>query len=189
MAINELLAQWFFALTHKSALLDGAIVFFARYFPYLLVLGFLLFLLAEPGRRRRSFLFLETVLAVLLSRGIITEGIRFFYHTPRPFEAWQVPPMVPETLGNSFPSGHAAIFFAVAMVLFFWDKKWSSWFFIFALLMGLARVTAGTHWPLDIAGGALIGIASTLVVHSLLKKPFKALISKYEPAAPPSSSA
>ena len=175
MAINASLAQQLFSLTHKSAILDGAIFFFAKYLPYFLVLGFIVLLLAERGRRRRAFLFLEALLAVLLSRGIVTEGIRFFHHAPRPFEVWQATPLVPETLGNSFPSGHAAILFALAMALFFSNKKWGAWFFAFAFLNGLARVVAGAHWPFDVAAGALIGIACAYAIHFFLKKPFGAL--------------
>jgi membrane-associated phospholipid phosphatase len=31
--------------------------------------------------------------------------------------------------------------------------------------MGLARVVAGVHWPLDILGGAIIGILSTWIIY------------------------
>jgi undecaprenyl-diphosphatase len=173
--MNELLAQQLFTLTQNNAFLNGATFFFARYLSFFLLLGFLVFLLLEPGRRRRAFLFLEAILALLLSRGIITEGIRFFHEVQRPFEVWGAVPLVSEALGNSFPSGHAAFYFALATTLYFANKKWGLWFLLFAFLMGVARVAAGVHWPLDIVGGALIGIFSATLIHLLLKKPSQAL--------------
>jgi membrane-associated phospholipid phosphatase len=51
--------------------------------------------------------------------------------------------------------------------------RWRTWgviFFLGAILMGLARVVAGIHWPYDIFGGALIGIISSVLVAKFFKK-------------------
>jgi undecaprenyl-diphosphatase len=183
--VNESLAEWLFGLARFHPLLDAAIVFFARYFPYLLALAFLGFLLTEQGARRRLFLLCETALTLILSRGIFTEGIRFFFPAERPFEVWDVSPLVPEALGNSFPSGHAAILFVLMTILFFRSKGWGWWFLLFAAINGIARITAGVHWPLDIVGGALVGVGSTLFVHLLFKRARGAL--DIAMAAPPAT--
>jgi undecaprenyl-diphosphatase len=182
--MNASLSQWLFGFARFHPLLDAAIVFLARYFPYLLALAFLGFILNERGARRRLFLLFETALAILLSRGILTEGIRFFHAVQRPFEAWQAAPLIPETLGNSFPSGHAAFFFALATVLFFHNKKWGAWFLFFAVINGVSRIVAGVHWPIDVAGGALIGIGSAAIVHLLLRRTSRALRIETHPAPP-----
>lgn len=183
---NESLAARLWGFSFKNGLLDWIIVFFGQYLPYLLVLGFLGFLLSERGRRR-LFISIEALLSLLLSRGILTEGIRFFHPAARPFEAWQVTPLISETPGNSFPSGHAAFLFALATTLFFQNRKWGLWFFFFAVLNGFARIAAGDHWPLDIAGGAAIGIASGCIIHLLLKRPRHALMIGTAPKPLPSS--
>jgi undecaprenyl-diphosphatase len=56
------------------------------------------------------------------------------------------------------------------MVVFFFHKKWSFLFFVGAVLIGIARVIAGIHWPIDILGGAIIGILSAHGVLFICKK-------------------
>ncbi len=59
---------------------------------------------------------------------------------------------------DSFPSGHALFFFALATVVYLHNKRWGLVFFAGAVLMGIARVWGGIHWPSDVVGGALMGI-------------------------------
>ncbi|MBL0057359.1 MAG: phosphatase PAP2 family protein [Chitinophagaceae bacterium] len=63
---------------------------------------------------------------------------------------------------SSFTSSHAANHFGLAMFLFLTLKKrfgnWVSLFFLWALLISLAQVYVGVHYPLDITAGAMIGI-------------------------------
>ncbi len=176
--MNEALAQWLFNASFKNSFLDFFIIFFSNYFPYLIGLGFLTFLAVKERGRKRLFILLETTLTILLSRGILTEAIRFFHPVARPFQVWQVTPLVHETLNTSFPSGHATFFFALATTLLFYNRTWGSWFLLFAIMNGIARVTAGVHWPLDIVGGAGIGIVSSLVINLLLHNSWKMLTYK-----------
>jgi len=63
----------------------------------------------------------------------------------------------------SFPSTHATIFSALAFNIFFVNKKvglptqTGYVFMFFALLIGLARIIAGVHFPIDIFGGFILG--------------------------------
>ena len=65
-------------------------------------------------------------------------------------------PLFPET-GFAFPSGHATFFAALAISIFFLNKKVGYIFIFFALLIGLARIMAGVHFPIDILGGFILG--------------------------------
>ena len=109
--------------------------------------------------------------SVFISRFIITEIIRYFYFVPRPFVNNPiVHQLIFHETSGSFPSGHAAIFFVLATVIFFFHKKWSILFFVGAILMGIARVMAGIHWPIDILGGAIIGILSAWLICKISQK-------------------
>ncbi len=177
---NLSLFNFLHGLSGRNSFVDAAGIFTAEYLPYLIFLCFLLLVIlqqglpAQAGWRQKIFFFSEATIAIILSRGLITEIARFFYYSPRPFEALNFQSLIPES-GSSIPSGHAAFFFALAMIIFFYNSRWGIWYFIFSLLIGLARIFAGVHWPSDIIAGALVGILSGLFVHSLLKSYFKKL--------------
>ena len=60
--------------------------------------------------------------------------------------------------GRSFPSGHAANNMAVATVLIlFYPRR--GWLYLpVALLIAYARIYTGSHWPLDVIAGIILGI-------------------------------
>lgn len=167
--MNQAAFVWIHKFSGRWPTLDIFAIFLAQWLPYLLVIAFLVLVFYQDGARRKLFLFIEGVLAVILSRGIITTAIQFFYYHPRPFVFYGIAPLINES-GSSFPSAHAALFFALAMIVWYVNRKWGWWFFILATLMGIARIYAGVHWPLDVIGGAAIGLASGVFVHWFLKK-------------------
>jgi undecaprenyl-diphosphatase len=70
--------------------------------------------------------------------------------------------------GESFPSGHTALFAGLGTALYFYDHKWGTIYLISALIIGAARVSAGAHWPSDILAGFLFGFVAAWVVHRVL---------------------
>jgi undecaprenyl-diphosphatase len=60
---------------------------------------------------------------------------------------------------SSFPSDHAALFFALATSIFFVSLRLGILAFFHAFfVIGLTRVYLGYHYPTDILAGALLGI-------------------------------
>lgn len=59
----------------------------------------------------------------------------------------------------SFPSGHAASSFAAAFVLARLWRRARAAIWTLAALIACSRVYVGVHYPLDVAGGALVGMA------------------------------
>lgn len=166
--INNYLFQLIFSLSHRNFLLDDFGIFLAQYFPSFVALGAIVFIFFFEGWKRRLLIFCEGTMAVILSRGIVTEVIRFFYNSQRPFQALGLQALISES-SRSFPSGHAALLFAIATTIFFLSRKLGIWFLIFACVNGAARVFVGVHWPFDIVGGAAVGIISAILIHKLLE--------------------
>jgi undecaprenyl-diphosphatase len=181
--MNQSLFLFIHNFSGRSPILDGIGIFFANYLVYFLVLGFLFLVLVEDGSRRKLYRFAEGALAILLSRGIVTELIRHFYYHPRPFEFYGFVSLVPES-GASFPSGHMTFLFALAMAVWYANRKWGIVYFLLSLVVGIARIYAGVHWPLDILGGIVVGIACGMIVHGLLRSSRKALYLKTTETGP-----
>ena len=167
MSLDISIFRFIFSLSGFSSLINALAVFLAKYLPIFLVLAVLVFIFKQKPWKEKWLVFIFSGLCLILSRGILTEVIRFFYYRPRPFEFLKISSLIPES-GASFPSGHAAFLFALALVLFYFNRRWGIWFFILAFLNGLARIFTGVHWLSDILGGFLIALLSFFLIKFLL---------------------
>jgi membrane-associated phospholipid phosphatase len=71
--------------------------------------------------------------------------------------------------GLSFTSGHAIITFAIAgLLVLVLPRRWGVVVLVLAACNGLARVYLGAHNPLDVVGGAAIGLAIAAVLDLIL---------------------
>lgn len=170
MALDTQLFYLLNNLAGQSPFLDVAIVFFASYLAYILVALFLILLLfSQYSKRKKLQILLITGISAIIARFGIVELIRFFYQRPRPFLDLTVNQLLTSNEW-SFPSGHATFFFAIATIIYFYNKKWGIGFFIAIILMTIGRVVAGIHYPSDIVGGALIGIIVASVAFPALRR-------------------
>ena len=72
-----------------------------------------------------------------------------------------------------FVSSHAANFFALAAItsLLFSERKYLPYLlYSWAVLVAYSRIYVGKHYPLDVIGGAVLGILLAKLVWSLVKK-------------------
>ena len=152
-----------------SVFMDSIGIFFANYLAYLLGIAALVFVFKQSEWRARVRVFLHLTLAVLISRGIIAEIVHQIYDKPRPFLAMGFQPLIGES-GVSFPSGHASLLFALSFTIFAINRRWGWWFLALSFLNGIARIFVGVHYPSDILGGILVGLAGWAVVYFLLEK-------------------
>lgn len=79
------------------------------------------------------------------------------------YQAWIIP-----SDQFSFPSGHTAAAFVFAGLIAAFYPAFAPLFYLWACLIGLSRVLLGVHYPSDIAAGALLGSACSLVGVTLI---------------------
>ena len=105
--------------------------------------------------------------ALLLSAGIAL-CLKLCVIEDRPFTTLtHVRQLVVPIEPNSFPSGHTSSTFSVVTILVheFWQNRLLvSILIIFSILLAFSRVYCGVHYPLDVVVGALVGIASGILV-------------------------
>ena len=83
---------------------------------------------------------------------------------PRPYEAHPgVHLFLAPSHDPSFPSDHATAAFAIAVSLLLRSRRAGLLAIAMAVVLALARVAVGVHYPLDVIGGALLGTIAALL--------------------------
>jgi undecaprenyl-diphosphatase len=122
---------------------------------------------AARGLLAAQALYVFTVLSV---SGLVSQAVKHSIGRARPrlldtlgpyhFEVFSTP-----SIYASFPSGHAITSFAVAAALgFLVSRRLRPLLWLGALLIAVSRVVVGAHYPSDVFGGALVGIASAYLI-------------------------
>ncbi len=110
--------------------------------------------------RRRALAF-DFVLATLVTV-VVVEVLKFAIGRPRPVDVYPdvhvLTPWLPSEIADpAFPSGHTARAFVFAILLGLHGRKWLAGLIPYAVLVGLARVYEGAHYPSDVLAGAIVG--------------------------------
>lgn len=142
--------------------MDTIIIFIAEYLIFASPAAAILYFLAQPRGRQKEMLIFAAILLPLsyISARIVSR----FYFDPRPFVAGNFAPLIPHAADNGFPSDHALLGAAIAFAVFRFDQRLGSVLLILAIFVGAARVVAGVHHVMDIAGS----IAIVLAIYSII---------------------
>ena len=123
-----------------------------------------------PGLRREALVML---FPIALS-AIISNVLKYVFNTPRPYEMYSFIQKLSVGGSPSFPSGHTADAFAFAIAISLVYPKWYIIIpgLIWASLVGYSRMSLGVHFPSDVIGGALIGVACSYGYISLVRRKY-----------------
>ncbi|HEX3686684.1 MAG TPA: phosphatase PAP2 family protein [Gaiellaceae bacterium] len=115
---------------------------------------------------RRPWFLLLLVAADLAADGLSLVLRQWIGRLRPPLVYPEPPPLVATPHTGSFPSGHSATAFACATVIAWAAPRLAVPAFVLAALVAWSRVYVGVHWPLDVLGGAALGV---LVATALLR--------------------
>ena len=119
---------------------------------------------------RRWGVFVLTVIAIALSDWSST-GLKSLVDRPRPPLRYPEPKtLVPLPHDSSFPSGHAATSFAAATMLSLSFPRFAPFLYVLAAAIAFSRVYVGVHYPLDVVGGAVLGVLVAVVLRLLVQR-------------------
>ena len=158
--------------------LNEPIAGYAKYgvalFVVLMVIAWWIARMRGPAVMARAVLVpLATVGAVLAQQLVVA-----LIAEPRPYAVYpDILVLLGRTTDPSFPSDHACVVGAVALALFFVDRRLGWLATVGALFMAAARVYAGVHWPLDVTVGLVLGAVVALLIELALVRPTSILVS------------
>jgi undecaprenyl-diphosphatase len=154
--------HWF--VLHRVGAIDDLFVWLSRVGTFGAV--WLVLAAAFALALRRPQLLLLVVAADLLAY-LLASGLKEVVDRPRPRGVDRLM----GASGSSFPSGHAATSFACALVLAILLPRFAVPFFVLAAAIGFSRVYVGVHYPLDVVGGAALGLAAATALLLLARVP------------------
>jgi undecaprenyl-diphosphatase len=122
------------------------------------------------GLYRRWGVFALTVMAVVLADWTAA-ALKALVDRSRPPLRYPEPKtLVPLPHDASFPSGHAATSFAAATMLSFAFPKLAPALYVLAAAVAFSRVYVGVHYPLDVLGGAALGVLVAVGLRALVNR-------------------
>jgi len=164
-------------VNHKTATgfyFDATVIFLADFLIIFIPVLILIFYILAP--KIKKIIYQQTVIVAALSAAFafsVSQIIGKIYFRPRPFvshqEAIRLIKVLEAISDKSFPSDHTTVSFAIAFAAFFYNRFLGWILLIMSLLIGIARIIAGVHYPLDVLGGIVLGLLSALLVKFLFE--------------------
>lgn len=135
-----------------------------------LLLGLFLFI-AGRGRNQRLAISGHFLMATVATSGIVVDIIKFISGRSRPallfsehiatFSFFRT-----EHLWTSFPSGHSATAWSIAMFLALLFPKWRHLSILFGVLVAASRVVLNYHYLSDVIIGSYLGGITSVLLYT-----------------------
>jgi len=161
------------SLSGQSVWLDKLIYFCAVLLSWVVVIVLIVWILGQkswPEKVKGVLVFFSAGLSWWLA-----SLFKYAYFSPRPFmELFQNKPLFTMDIWwDSLPSGHAVLFGALAGASFvFKNKKIGFGLSAIAIVIAVARVIAGVHWPSDVLAGLVFGGSTGYLVSYFFNRIF-----------------
>jgi undecaprenyl-diphosphatase len=126
--------------------------------------------LAIFGKRRGRIAIALLIVGIAFSDQICNTLIKPLVGRIRPCNVLEnVHLLVNCTRSFSFPSSHATNMFTGTLILSHVYPRWKIAFLFIAALVAYSRIYVGVHFPLDVAGGTMLGIICSGIIIYMYK--------------------
>ena len=149
-------------------MLDLLAIFCAKYLiAFSLILAAAAFLRLSRDKQRSMIIFAAITLPIIYLTAVIAG---YFYNNPRPFVVLHFVPLIPHGNDNGFPSDHMLLASTLASIWTIYNRRIGLVLGVLALFIGIARVYAGVHHPVDIIGSVIVAGSVTCALHLMMRK-------------------
>ncbi len=160
--------------------MNSVIIFGAKYLFVFVILGIIVAWLQVDREAKKRFI-VATILAGVIAVILAKIASHLFYDT-RPFVSEHVKPLVSHPADNGFPSDHALFTMTLTAITYYFNKKIAGVMLVLTIAVGLARVLAKVHSPLDIVGGWVFGIIGAVAGFYIMRWLFNKYVIKHKQA-------
>ena len=151
--------------------MDALVIFGSKYL--ILAVGFIAVVATLFSERTVRNNILKLAILSFAIAFLIAFIAGYLFYDSRPFVVENVKPLIPHEPDNGFPSDHTLAAMVAATTLFVYHRKLGVLLVALAILVGVSRILARVHYPIDIAGGSAIAIAATCISWTILRYLFK----------------
>ena len=152
---------------------DVVIAIVSATIPATIIATLLLWFVGRPGVVDRWRLACASAFGAAALALVCGQIVARIWSHPRPFVSHPagIDLLTAHTTDAGFPSDHATAAFAIAAAVVHFSRRVGILFLAGAVVIALSRLFAGVHYPIDVIGGAGIGIiAALLVIHTPLQR-------------------
>lgn len=162
--MNVEILHWLNGFAGQDPLFDAVIVFFAEYAIYLMFIVAAVWAIVNVYAKQYGVV--VAFFAALAVSFVALQLLGLLSDLPRPFMDHSLTVLLPGAGGEAFPSDHTAASVAIACAFLFFSgrAKLGALLVALALLIGIARIMSGVHYPLDVAGGVAAGLIGSCAV-------------------------
>ncbi|MDK2806385.1 MAG: undecaprenyl-diphosphatase [Thermoanaerobacterium sp.] len=156
--MNYAIFQFINGFAGHNSIIDKVMIFIALYSP--IIYGILIMIQWFIGGNEGKKVSMDDLFAALiaLSANFI---ISRFYFEPRPFVSHKVNLLIKHSSDASFPSDHLSGGSAIAFTQIRGNKFIGVIMMLLTVLLLIARVYVGVHYPMDVIAGFVIGFLSS----------------------------
>jgi membrane-associated phospholipid phosphatase len=166
--VNQWIMLAFYHAAASFSIFSATFVFFAEWFPYLVIASVLVYEFYIQDSIRKTLRALSITLFAPILAWIIVAMMKSSLPSPRPFvsDLGITPFIAVSDAFGSFPSAHAAVFGALAGVMVARRSGAWKWYVVAALVIAISRIAVGVHFPIDIVVGLCLGFSIGVLIET-----------------------